>query len=104
MFICTLVKVDIRNDAISSSKKYLEKTDQDWHKNSNKHLRSRSSKINTRPQIFDQSNVSKNTWSIYSQRIYEVNARVRDPLRCYKSYVSFQRETEQLPTPALDDK
>ena len=29
--------------------------------------------------------------------------RVRDPLRYYKSYVFFQRETEQLLTTAWDD-
>ena len=56
----------IGNCIISSSKKHLEKTDQDWCKNSNKSPRTCSSKINTWLQFFDQSNVSKN---MQSQRV-----------------------------------
>ena len=89
---------NIGNDTISSSKKHQEKADQDWRKNSNKRPRTRSSKINTRPQFFDKVNVSKITRPISLQRICEVNARVRDPPRCYKTYVFF-RESQNCYSP-----
>ena len=47
--------------------------------------------------------MNKNTRSISSQRICEFNGHMHDPLRCYKSYVFFQRETEQLLIPTKDD-
>ena len=88
------IYIYIGNNAISSSKKHIEKTNQDSRKNANKRPHTRSSKINTRPQFFDQSNVSKNTQRIPSQRICKVNARVHDPPRCYKSDLFSERETD----------
>ena len=80
----------IGNDAISSSKKHLEKTDQDCCINSNKRPLTRSSKKKNLNYSFSTN--QKHTQSISSQKIYEVNAHVRDPPRCY---VFSERETDR---------